>query len=458
MDRQIAAVPEVERVFGKIGRARSATDPAPLAMAEVTIQLKDRAQWRAGLTWEALVDELDAQVQIPGMPNLWWMPIQTRTEMLATGIRSPLAIQLSGDDAEALERAGMRLEQLLRGVAGTRSVVSERATGGEFLDVVLDRERAALHGVRAADLEHVVSGVIGGSRVGETVEGRRRFPISLRYQRELRDDFDELERALVSTMSGAQVQLSDVASIERRGGPSMLRSEDGKLVSFVFIDPGARPVEGWVRDAVALMEASWTPPPGVFVSWRGAFEDLERAERRLGLLIPLTLLIVAMLLYWNTGSAVGTALVLTAVPFSLIGAVWIVYMLDFNLSIAVWVGMIALAGLDAETGVVMLLYLDLAVARRARTGAQLSQSQLEDAIVEGAAGRLRPKLMTVTCLICGLAPMMWSDTSGADVMQRIAAPMVGGLVTSFLLELTVIPSLYAMWKGRRVASSDARTG
>lgn len=453
MDRQIVAVPEVERVFGKIGRARTATDPAPLAMAEVTIQLKHRRQWRPGVTWESLVDELDAKVQIPGMPNLWWMPIQTRTEMLATGIRSPLAIQLSGDDPEDLERAGRQLEPLLRKISGTRSVVSERATGGEFLDVVLDRERAALHGVRARDLERVVSGVIGGARVGETVEGRRRFPISVRYQRELRDDFDELERALVSTMSGTQVQLSDVATIERRRGPSMLRSEDGKLVSFVFIDPGTRPVEGWVRDAQATMAASWAPPSGVFVSWRGAFEDLERAEHRLRLLIPLTLLIVAMLLYWNTGSVVGTALVMTAVPFSLIGAVWFVYLLDFNLSIAVWVGMIALAGLDAETGVVMLLYLDLAVARRRQEGAALSDLALEEAIVEGAAGRLRPKLMTVTCLICGLAPMMWSDASGADVMQRIAAPMVGGLVTSFVLELTVIPSLYAMWQGRRLKSS-----
>ncbi|MGB1700862.1 MAG: efflux RND transporter permease subunit, partial [Nannocystaceae bacterium] len=338
---------------------------------------------------------------------------------------------------------------LLRGIAGTRSVVSERATGGEFLDVVLDRDRAALHGVRARDLERVVSGVIGGSSVGETVEGRRRYPISMRYQRELRDDFDELERALVSTMSGAQVQLSDVARIERRGGPSMLRSEDGKLISFVFIDPGTRPVEGWVREAEGLMAQSWTPPPGVFVSWRGAFEDLQRAEQRLRLLIPLTLLIVAVLLYWNTGSAIGTALVMTAVPFSLIGAVWIIYLLQFNLSIAVWVGMIALAGLDAETGVVMLLYLELALARRRDEGIPVDAEALEDAIVEGAAGRLRPKLMTVTCLIFGLAPMMWSESAGADVMQRIAAPMVGGLITSFLLELTVIPSLFAMWKGRR---------
>lgn len=455
MDRQIAQVPEVKRVFGKIGRARSATDPAPLAMAEVTILLKDRDQWRPGLTWDALVDELDEEVQIPGMPNLWWMPIQTRTEMLATGIRSPLAIQLSGDDAEELESAGRQLEQLLRDIPGTRSVVSERATGGEFLDVTLDRDRAAIHGVRARDLERVVSGVIGGLSAGETVEGRRRFPISVRYQRELRDDFDDLERALVSTMSAAQVQLSDVATIERRAGPSMLRSEDGKLISFVFIDPGTRPVEGWVREADEIMAASWASPPGIFVSWRGAFEDLERAEKRLQLLIPLTLLIVALLLYWNTGSVVGVAIIMTAVPFSLIGAVWIIYLLQFNLSIAVWVGMIALAGLDAETGVVMLLYLELARSRRTRNGEILTSAGLEDAIVEGAAGRLRPKLMTVTCLVCGLAPMMWSESSGADVMQRIAAPMVGGLITSFILELTVIPSLYAMWKGRD--SADERS-
>jgi len=458
-DRQLAAVPEVESVFGKIGRAETATDPAPLSMIETTVVLKPRDQWRPGLTWEALVEELDDAVQVPGMPNIWWMPIQTRTEMLATGVRSPLAVQIFGDDLDAIERAAVAIEGALLAIPGTRSAFAERSTGGFFVDVEIDRARAARYGVRSRDINDVVRGALGGVTVTEMVEGRARYPVSVRYARELRDTPEALGRALVPTASGAQVPLSQVAEVIHRTGPPMIRSEDGALVGFVFVDPGDRALGDYVAQARRAVETDVALPPGVRVSWTGQFRYMERAQARLRVALPMTLLLVALLLYLNTRSIAQTLIVLLAVPFSLVGAVWLLWLLDYHLSVAVWVGVIALAGLDAETGVVMLLYLTLAHRRRVEAGQLRDAADLREAIVEGSAHRIRPKLMTVLCLLVGLAPILWSEGTGADVMKRIAAPMVGGLVTSFLLELTVYPAIFAWWKHRQLptpAASRAR--
>ena len=447
-DRALAEVPEVQSVFGKIGRAETATDPAPLSMVETTVVLKPREAWREGLTWEDLVDELDQAVQVPGMPNIWWMPIQTRTEMLATGVRSPLAVQVFGDDLASIERAALAIERVVGDVPGTRSVFAERATGGFYLDVEIDRDGAARHGVRSVAINDVIRTALGGMSVTEVVEGRERYGVSVRYGRELRDDPEEIGRALVTTAAGGQVPLSQVARLVHRTGPPMIRSEDGKLVGFVFIDPGDRPVGGYVEEARGTVEAAVDLPPGVRLAWTGQFKYMERAQERLATVVPLTLGLVFLLLYLNTRSVAQTLIVLLAVPFSLVGAVWLLWLLDYHLSVAVWVGIIALAGLDAETGVVMLLYLTLSHERWTREGRLRTSADLRQAIVEGAAHRIRPKLMTVTCLMLGLAPILWSDGTGADVMRRIAAPMVGGLVTSFLLELTVYPAIFAWWKGR----------
>jgi len=453
-DRALKAIPEVESVFGKVGRADTATDPAPLSMVETTVVLKPREQWREGLTWDALVDELDQAVQIPGMPNIWWMPIQTRTEMLATGVRSPLAVQVFGDNLEDIERAALAVEGILTELPGTRSAFAERSTGGFYIDVTIDRERAARHGVRSKAVNDVVQMALGGAMVTETVEGRERYPVNLRYARELRDDPDELGRALVTTVGGGQVPLSQVADIEHTTGPPMIRSEEGRLVGFVFVDPGDVALGTYVAAGKAALR-DVDLPPGVRLAWAGQFKYLERAQKRLVIVVPLTLALVFLLLYLNTRSVPQTLIVLLAVPFSLVGAVWLLWLLDYELSIAVWVGMIALAGLDAETGVVMLLYLTLAHDEHLERGDLVTDGDLRAAIVEGAAHRIRPKLMTVLCTIVGLAPILWSTGTGSDVMRRIAAPMVGGLVTSFLLELTVYPAIFALWKGRKLTHTPS---
>ncbi len=450
MDRELMKVPEVERVFGKMGRARTATDPAPIGMAETTVLLKPRDQWRPGLTWDGLIRELDEKLQYPGMPNIWWMPIQTRTEMLATGIRSPLGIQVYGDDLGTIEKAAVEIEKAVSNVPGTRSAFADRSTGGFYVDVEVKREEAARLGLRVKDVNDVVMGAIGGTNVAQTVEGRERYPINVRYAREFRDTPELLKEVLVPTPGGAQVPLTEVADVRFVNGPPMVRSEDGKLVGYVFVDPGSVPIADYVAQAKEVVAKEVKLPAGVRVSWSGQFQYFERAKEKLRVVVPLTLLLVFVLLYLNTRSWVETGIVLLAVPFSLIGAVWLLYLLDYNLSVAVWVGLIALAGLDAETGVVMLLYLTLAHQRAGKEGRLRSFTELREAIVEGAAKRIRPKLMTVLTTMVGLVPVLWSTGTGADVMKRIAAPMVGGLVTSFLLELTVYPALFALWKGRRL--------
>lgn len=457
MDRELKSFPEVATVFGKMGRSSSPTDPAPLNMAETVITLKPRSEWRLGMTWDKLIAEMDAKLRYPGMPNVWWMPIQTRTEMLATGIRSPLGVEVFGDTLADIERTTLAIERVVGTVPGVRSAFAERTVGGSFIDLSLKRPEAARLGLRAEDLNQVVETAIGGISIGETVEGRERYPINVRYARELRDDPTTLGKILIALPSGAQVPLSEVADIRFVNGPPMLRSEGGKLVSYVFIDVAPeKPIAGLVADAQQAVAQQVTLAPGVRLDWVGQYRHYEHAKAKLLLIVPLTLLLVAVLLYFSTRSLVETAIVLLAVPFSLVGAVWLLWLLDYHLSVAVWVGLIALAGLDAETGVIMLLYLTMAHRTWHSEGRIRTRADLTEVIVEGAAKRIRPKLMTVLAAMVGLLPVLWSDGTGADVMKRIAAPMVGGLVTSFLLELTVYPALFALWKGRGLGN-EART-
>ncbi len=451
MDRRLAAFPEVATVFGKMGRAESPTDPAPIGMVESVVTLAPRAQWRAGLTWDGLIREMDRKLQFPGMPNVWWMPIQTRTEMLATGIRSPLGIKIFGDDLQAIEKVSIAIEQAVAAVPGTRSAYADRAQGGLYLDVRVDRPAAARYGLTVADVDAVVASAIGGEEVSRTIEGRERYPISVRFARDYRADPQALlTQVLVATPAGAQVPLGAVARVEAAAGPPMIRSEGGRLVGFVFVDVADRAIADYVRDARRQVESKVALPPGMRVEWAGQFQSFARAKARLQLVVPLTLLLIVLLLYLNTRSGVETGIVLLAVPFSLIGAVWLLFALHYNVSVAVWVGLIALAGLDAETGVVMLLYLTLSHRRFQAEGRLHSFADLREAIVDGAAHRIRPKLMTVVTMIVGLLPILWSSGTGADLMKRIAAPMVGGLVSSFLLELAVYPAVFALWKNREV--------
>jgi Cu(I)/Ag(I) efflux system membrane protein CusA/SilA len=412
------------------------------------------------MTWDALIQEMNAKLHFPGMPNVWWMPIQTRTEMLSTGVRSPLGIEVFGDDRDAIEKTAVAVEHAVSTVPGTRSAFAERSTGGFYVDVETDRAEAARHGLSVEDVNRVVSQTIGGENVSEVVAGRARYPINVRYAREFRDDPALLGRTLVGTPSGAQIPLSEVARIRSVLGPPMIRSEGGKLVGFVFVDTD-RPIADYVAEARDAVARDATLAPGTRLEWVGQFKYFERAKERLEWVVPLTLGIVFVLLYLNTGSIAETVIVLLAVPFSLVGAFWLLYLLHYNLSVAVWVGIIALAGLDAETGVVMLLYLTLAYRARTSQRRMASIEDLREAIVDGAAKRLRPKLMTVAAMIVGLVPVLWSTGTGADVMKRIAAPMVGGLLTSFLLELLVYPAIFALWKGRafgRPAAIEAASG
>ena len=419
MDQKLMTFPEVERVFGKMGRAQSATDPAPLSMAEVIVLLKPRDQWRQGLSWDELIDEMDEKLQYPGMPNVWWMPIQTRTEMLATGIRSQLGIKVFGDDLEQIEETALAIEQALPAVAGTRSAFAERSTGGFYADFTINRVEAARHGLRVDDINRVILSGIGGDNISETVEGRERYPISVRYAREFRDDPELLDDVLIATPSGAQIPLSQVAKLEFNTGPPMVRSEAGKLVGYVFADIFGRPVADYVDEAKQVVADAVDIPAGQRLEWAGQYQYFERAKEKLKLVVPVTLFIVALLLYCNTNSWIETAIVLLAVPFSLIGAVWLLFLLDYNMSVAVWVGLIALAGLDAETGVVMLLYLTLAHGKRKEQGRLRSFADLQEAIVEGAAQRIRPKLMAVLTTMTGLVPVLWS--SGTSSIERRAS-------------------------------------
>jgi len=461
MDKELKAFPEVERVFGKMGRSTSPTDPAPLSMAEIVVTFKPKDQWREGVTWESLLAEMDQQLRYPGMPNVWWMPIQTRTEMLATGIRSTLGIKVFGDDLDTVETTGIRIEQALqadeRTAPYTRSAFAERISGGYFLDFDIDRKKIARYGLTVGDVEDVLMTAVGGMTVSETVEGRERYAINLRYARDFRDDPQALKRVLVPTPVGAQVPLAQLAELNFRTGPPMLRNENGQLVGYVFVDVNDKiGIADYVAAAKQVVQEQANVPSGYRLDWAGQFKYFERAKEKLKVVVPLTLFIVFFMLFINRKSVVESVIILLAVPFSLIGAVWLLHFLDYNLSVAVWVGMIALAGLDAEMGVLMMLYLGMAYQKRQAEGRLDSRQDLMEVISEGAGRRIRPMLMTGMALLLGLIPILWSDGSGADVMKRIAAPMIGGIASALVTVLVLFPAIFAIWRGRGLNATPAR--
>jgi Cu(I)/Ag(I) efflux system membrane protein CusA/SilA len=441
-DRIIATVPEVKRVFGKVGRAETATDPAPLEMVETTVQLKPRGEWRPGMTPEKLVEELDRLVRLPGLANVWIPPIRNRIDMLATGIKSPLGIKVSGNDLAEIERVAGEIERAVKNVPGVTSALAERVTGGRYIDVRIDREGAARYGLNVADVQSVVSAAIGGENVGETVEGRRRFPINVRYARELRDSVEKLRLLPIVTEAGAQIPLAAVAAIGISTGPPMLRSENARLAGWIYVDIRGRDLLSVVRDAQAAVADGVKLPPGVSVQWSGQFEYLVRAAKRLAIVIPFTAAIIFVLLYLTFRRFDEATLLMITVPFAAVGGFWYVWALGHNVSVASAVGFIALTGVAAEFGVVMLIYLKQALERRLANGAPPTEQTLLEAIDEGAVLRVRPKAMTVAVILAGLAPIMWSEGTGAEVMQRIAAPMIGGMITAPLLSMFVIPVAY----------------
>jgi Cu(I)/Ag(I) efflux system membrane protein CusA/SilA len=455
-DQLLTTFPEVERVFGKMGKAPTATDPAFVGMAEITVTLKPESQWRPGMTWDRLLDEMDAKLRIPGFPNIWWMPIQTRTEMITTGVRSPVGIKVLGPDLKIIEKIGLEIEQVLANVPGTKSAFAERLNEGYYLDLTVNRHEAARYGLTVGDVQAVITTAIGGETVTTTVEGRERYPVNVRYKRELRDDPDRLKRVLIPTPSGAQIPLGQIAEMVITQGPPSIADEAGSLAGLVSIAVSGRDLRGYVQDAQRAVRDRVTLPSGYRLIWTGQYEHLVRAEERLKLVVPVTIGIILLLLYLNFGSLAKSLIVLLSVPFAAIGAIWYLDYLGYNLSVAVWVGIIALAGVAAETGVVMLVYLDEAYERRVREGRMATAHDLREAIMEGAVQRVRPKMMTVAAIMGGLLPIMWTTGTGADVMKRIAAPMIGGMVSSTILTLIVIPILYFIWK-RWSMSSDSST-
>lgn len=451
MDNILKQIPEVDHVFGKTGRSETATDPAPIEMIETIITLKPKETWRSGLTWDSLIQEMDEKLQVAGMAKIWWMPIQTRTEMLATGIRSTLGIKVLGSDIAEIERLAIEVEGVLSQVKGTRSVLAERLTSGNFIDFDIRREEAARYGLTVGDVEKVIEIGIGGMNISTTIEGRERYPINVRYAQDFRSDPDSLERVLIATSNGSQIPISQVSAIRFKTGPTMIRDEDGRLVGYVFVDVDPNiPISNYVEQAKKAVADQVKVPAGYRLEWSGQYKYLEHALERLKLVLPLTLFLVILLLYFNTQSLIETAIIMLTIPFSLVGAVWILYLLDYNLSIAVWVGVIALAGLDAEIGVIMLLYLKLSYNRWKQEGKLNSSTNLNQAIIEGSAQRIRPTLMTVLTIMVGLLPVLWSTGAGSDVMKRIAAPMVGGLITSFILLMFVYPAIFLLWKRKEL--------
>ncbi|MBX6422111.1 efflux RND transporter permease subunit [Thermosulfurimonas sp. F29] len=446
-DRILKSFPEVKTVFGKVGRAETATDPAPLSMVETTVLLKPRDKWRPGMTWDKLIAEMDRAMQIPGWTNAWTMPIKTRIDMLTTGIRTPIGIKIYGKDLATIQRIGEELEALLRGLPGTRSVYAERTSGGYYVDIVPDRRACARYGLTVGEVLDLVRTAVGGLVIDYTVEGRERYPVQVRYAREFREDLPGLKGILVKTPSGAMVPLGELARVRLTDGPPMIKDENGFRVGYVYVDVVGRDIGSYVREARRVVREKLRLPPGYFLEWSGQYRYMERVKRRLTLLIPFTVFLIFFLLYLHFRNLVEVTLVMLSIPFALVGSVWLLWFLGYNLSVAVGVGMIALAGVATETGVVMLVYLDAARRKRESAG-PLDSRVLREAVVEGAVMRLRPKVMTVATTIAGLLPLLWSRGTGADVMRRIAAPMIGGLVTSTLVTLLLIPVLYEWWKGR----------
>ncbi|OFZ80272.1 MAG: cation transporter [Bdellovibrionales bacterium RIFOXYD1_FULL_55_31] len=479
-DQILKSFPEVERVFGKAGRAETPTDPAPFSMMETTVVLKPQQQWREAkrwysflprfmqwpftffwprfMSWEELVSEMDAKTKFPGTTNAWTMPIRNRIDMLTTGIRTPVGIKVLGGDLKEIEKIGIELEKVLPRVQGTRSVFAERAGGGYFLDFRFKREKLARYGISIGQAQDALMTAVGGDPVSKTIEGRERYTINVRYSRDFRSDPESLKRVLVGSPSGAQIPLGELADLEMVSGPSMLRNENGMLSSYVYVDVADRDIGSYVKEAKELVSKEVKLPAGVALNWSGQYENMIRVKERLKLIIPITLFLVCMLLYANTKSWAKTGIILLAVPFSAVGAIWLLYFLGYNTSIAVWVGLIALLGVDAETGIFMLLYLDIAYNSARKEGKMNTFDDLREAIYHGAVKRVRPKVMTVACLVMALLPIMWSSTAnaGADVMKRIAAPMLGGIITSFGMELLVYPAIFAVWKWRFEMREGAR--
>lgn len=484
-DKIIMQFPEVETVFGKVGRAETSTDPAPLSMVETLIQLHPLEDWPAVYhdrwysswasptlkkflswiwpemkprTWEELIADLDRTVKLPGTPNAWLFPIRTRIDMLTTGIRTPVGIKVFGDDLETLDRTAVEIEEKLQTFTGTRSVIAERSGGGYYLDIKPVKEKLAMYGLTIEDVNEVVEGAIGSMNLTTTVEGRERFPVNMRYQRNFRQNLDNLKRSFVTASGKEQIPLQEVADVTMTMGPSMIRDENGLLSTWVFVDLQAgQDMGSYVKRLNEFLQNEISFPKGFTYSIAGQYEYYRRAKQRLLIIVPITLFVIILLLYLNTRSWIRTAIILLAVPFSLIGAFWLLYFLGYNMSIAVWVGLIALAGVDAETGVVMLLYLDLAYRRRQSQGKMHSLEDLKSSIREGAVQRVRPKVMTVLTTFFGLLPIMWAATyeSGADLTKRIAAPMVGGIFTSFMMELLIYPCIFMIWKWRSEVSKSA---
>jgi Cu(I)/Ag(I) efflux system membrane protein CusA/SilA len=482
-DKILRTFPEVKRVFGKAGRASTSTDPAPFTMMETTVTLKPEAEWRekprwysawapgwakAGLrpfwrdriTQEELENEMNSALQLPGISNAWTMPIKGRLDMLSTGIRTPVGIKISGADLATIERVAKETEAVIQKVPGTRSVYAERVAGGYFLDFVLKRVQLARYGLTIDDANMMVMTAVGGDNQSTTVEGRERYGISVRYARDYREDLSALRRVLLPLPGGqGQIPMEEIADVVLAQGPSMIRDENGLLAGYVYVDfdTSKTDVGGYVTEAKKAVAAGVQLPTGYDMAWSGQYENMLRVKERMKLILPLTLVLIFGLLYMNTKSAFKATIVMLAVPFSAVGAVWLLWALGYNVSIAVWVGMIALMGLDAETGVFMLLFLDLSHGEYRARGVLRTRGDLVEAIVHGAVKRVRPKAMTVFAAMIGLLPIMWSTGAGADLMKRIAAPMIGGLVTSFLMELLVYPAVYYLWKKKEVADDDAVT-
>ena len=479
-DRIIKGFPEVDHVLGKTGRADTATDPAPLSMLETVVVLKPQSKWRKTQTWysswapnwllpalshitadhiseQQLVAEMDQALRIPGLSNSWTMPIRGRIDMLSTGIRTPVGLKIQGGDLTQIQQVGQQLEQVLSTVPGTRSVFAERTGNGYFLDVVWDRDALARYGLSVDDAQNALSTAVGGDNVTTMIEGRARYPVNVRYMRDFRSDLDALGKVLIST-NEKQIPLSELAAVRTLNGPAMIRDENGLLTGYVFVDVADRPIGDYVADARRAMQTRLKLPAGASILWSGQYESAERVRERLMVVVPVTIAIILLLLYCNTRSLVKTMIVTLAVPFSAVGAIWIVYALGYNMSIAVWLGIIALLGIDAETGVFMLLYLDLAYEKAKRDPGRMTRQRLYEAIVEGAAKRLRPKFMTFATMSVGLIPILWSTGTGSEIMKRIAAPMVGGIVTSFILELLVYPAVYLVWKEAALKKESGELG
>jgi copper/silver efflux system protein len=460
-DRIIKSFPEVESVYGKAGHAATATDPAPMEMFETIINLKPKDQWRPGVTIDSLKAEMDKALQFPGVSNAWTMPIRARIDMLATGIRTPVGVKVFGTDLGEMEKIARQIEAVLRTVPGTSSAYAERVIGGYYLDIVPDRAALGRYGLRIGDVQDVIATALGGRVVTTTVEGRERYGVAIRYPRDLRSSPRAIATEIeVPLPGGGAVPLGEIAKVQLTRGATSIRTENAQLTTYVYVDFNGRDLGGYVADAQKAVAASVKLPPGYSIGWSGQFEYLQRAEARMKIVVPVTLLIIFLLLFLNFRALTETLIVMLSLPFALVGGVWLMWWLGFNMSVAVAVGFIALAGVAAETGVVMLIYLEQAMAevkdRRVREGRPFTRADLHQAIMVGAVERVRPKMMTVVAIMAGLVPILWSTGTGSEVMQRIAVPMIGGMMSSSVLTLVVIPAIYGLIKGWRLPRKQAR--